>query len=547
MQALTNVGNSRLQTLLKSRSLALLSLLVLWALVRVYPITRIEPLISWEVWQAHKMLDYGFWARRGAMILALPEAGIVANPAAFNFTHHPYPYQWLCTLLYSMCGPLGLCVVAMAARLGICAAVFLALDRYFDRFSAWCGTAVYVLSPILILLEAKDPPHSTVMSVALAPLGVLALGLRSQGAPALTGMRRWWPGLLVFLLGQVDWFALSIVPALLVLNQDWSGGWRRNWKSALTNPVSVGMLAGAALTAAVFFAQVALYEPNFAGVRSHLISETGEGQPISRWSLLLLYFPLRSVLFVGGALLVGAISGLFCWGRGRSPLVLAAGVNLASLAVVVFALPMYFYKENSLYPAFVFPAAVLTALAIQSRPRILPWVLVVLCLPGVLEAQLYASVRWVSANTRSVARFIADHSEKTDMIVTNLELGRPPFDPNDGFAMKGTRITADRLILFGYLTPKQLLEVPAVLQRSDAPMLYLLAQSCPISPELLKQVRENGRLVANGSVQLSPHASTLAEKLKAFVYYRVMQKAASPQAAAKELPAEEVFELYRLQ
>ena len=42
---------------------------MVWAISIFYPLIRLQPLMSFETWEARKVLDYGFFNRHGAAIL----------------------------------------------------------------------------------------------------------------------------------------------------------------------------------------------------------------------------------------------------------------------------------------------------------------------------------------------------------------------------------------------------------------------------------------------------------------------------------------------
>src|ERR1041385_462210 len=71
----------------------------------------------WEVVEARKLLDYGFWARHGAMLDAGTYVGRLANPGDYNYAHHPYPLFWLDTLLYWLFGKVGVYTLTAAVAL----------------------------------------------------------------------------------------------------------------------------------------------------------------------------------------------------------------------------------------------------------------------------------------------------------------------------------------------------------------------------------------------------------------------------------------------
>src|SRR5215475_11284442 len=82
----------------------LLSCCFLWLVTRALALCWQDPRFLWEVWEAKKLLDYGFWDRSGAILHQFWMTGIVADPSKFNYTHHPYPVLWLYTLAYYVGG-----------------------------------------------------------------------------------------------------------------------------------------------------------------------------------------------------------------------------------------------------------------------------------------------------------------------------------------------------------------------------------------------------------------------------------------------------------
>src|ERR1051326_1770281 len=61
----------------------------------------------WDIVQAKKLLDYGFWARKGALLEHGSYFGIVPNPSDFNYIDHPFPIFWIHALLYKFFGSAG--------------------------------------------------------------------------------------------------------------------------------------------------------------------------------------------------------------------------------------------------------------------------------------------------------------------------------------------------------------------------------------------------------------------------------------------------------
>src|ERR1700733_7051292 len=78
---------------------------VVWAAVRAFPLMRTSPSSDWEIWEARKLLEYGFLNRGGAVIHNFFMTGRLAHPWYFNYTNHPLLLIWVFAFLQYISGP----------------------------------------------------------------------------------------------------------------------------------------------------------------------------------------------------------------------------------------------------------------------------------------------------------------------------------------------------------------------------------------------------------------------------------------------------------
>ena len=112
----------------------------------------------------------------------------------------------------------------------------------------------------------------------------------------------------MFLAGQVSWFALTLIPALMAMTENCAGPFRAVVRATLRNRTAIGILIGGLLSFVVFLLQVALYESDLPLLISHLRLQTAteQGQTMSKLHLFGLV-AVRAVAFVGVPLLLGAV------------------------------------------------------------------------------------------------------------------------------------------------------------------------------------------------------------------------------------------------
>lgn len=538
----------RFFTFLVDKRLAVASIIVIWLVVRIYPIVKVDPMMSFEIWQGHKLFDYGFLERRGATLGGGFDTGTLPNPAAFNYTHHPFPIMDLYALIIAAVGAYGVVALMLTLKLATCVLVFLVLDRCFSRFSAWFATILFAVAPCSVLLK-HEIANATTLVASLWPLGVFLLLNGSLDSAKQGAARGRFIGTTVFLAGQTDWFFLTIIPPLLVLIFERTGSWWNSVVATLKKPVCVRLLAGTAMTLLVFSLQVILYEPDFRGLHGHLAMEAAVSShaPVSR-SMLFGLIGLRLIMFIGVPLLIGLAAGalLSCRCKERSRLIRAALVFIPVYAVTACLLPQYFVRESSVYSSLLFPATVLTALALENYRRWLAWVLAALCVPGIVEIHLYTAIPEKSATAVTFGQFFAASSAKRDVILTNIDPPSPPYKGSDVMAVRATRIVADRLIFFAQREPEGWKKDPNLIKLANAPALFVFDKSRPSSPDLQQYLHQESKLLSSLNLEIPPERLGVVEKVRSFIFYTIMRKEKAGSPPQQTSGAFEEIEIYRI-
>jgi hypothetical protein len=426
-------------------------------------------------------------------------------------------------------------------KLVACVLVFKILDRNFERFAAWFGTVLFAVAPCALILDCDADLVAT--GAVFWPFAIYLLMCRPLGS---TGAG-WAAALAAFAAGQVSWFALTVIPGLMAFCEPWTRPLGASVKAVLKNKTAQALLLGGVASFAVFLAMVVIYDPEINQLIPFIRTRMGTTtfSTLPRFQLLTL-FPVRTVIFAGVGLVVGMLAGLRSVGRVRTPLVMAAVVYLPSFLLTALLIPHYFYTENMVYGSLLFPAAVLTALAVQEQGRILPWLLAALAIPGMIYGQLYFAVPMISPTARVVAKFLADHTQRTDVVLTNLKSSNPPFKTSDVFSGKAVQVVADRVIFFGFDRLEHLDAVPIIMKSNAVPVVLMVCKSRPLDPLLLNKLQRDAKLETTATVSLPPQRLTVVEKIRAFIWYKIMRKAKPPTPSASEDAQAFEFELYRL-
>jgi hypothetical protein len=531
-----------MKKLLSSSRFALGSVLLIWFLVRLYPMTHVEPLTFTEVGAARGLLHYGFFESRGARLGVGYWAGTLPHPETYRYMHYPLPMFWVLTFVYYLSGEYGVLAFVLLLKLAACALVFKILDRNFERFAAWFGAVLFAVAPCAIILDCDA--DLVAAGAVFWPFAIYLLMRR----PMESAATRWTAALIAFVAGQVSWFTLTVIPGLMAFCETWTRPPGDTVKALLKNKTALALLLGGVVSFAAFLAQVVIYDPDIHQLLPFIRTRMGatDSSAMPRGQLLTL-FPLRTFLFVGAGLMAGLLAGLRWAGRRRTSLVMAATVYLPSFVVAALVLPQYFYTENMVYGSLLFPAAVLTSLAVQEHRRVLPWLLAVLAVPGLIYGQLYFAVPMISPAARTVAKFLAGHTQRTDVVLTNLKPANPPFKSSDVFAGKAVLVVADRAIFFNFERLEDLNRIPIIMKSNAAPMVMLVCKSRPLDPLLLDKLHRDARLETTATISLPSSQLNAVEKLRAFIWHKIMRKAKAPSAATGGEAQACDFELYRFE
>lgn len=471
-------------------------------------------------------------------------SGHLPNPEAYNYTHYPLPMLWVYTFVYWLAGGWGVMFLVLALKLVGCILVFKILDHHFQRFAAWFATVLFAIAPCSIILDCETDLVATGALLWPAAAWFLLMKKRPNGVSAVPS---WLAFMLTFVGGQISWFTLTLVPALMVMAAPPATSLRQTIAESLRDRVARALLFGALASFGFFLLQVVLYEPDFLTLIQHLRLKMGGEQSsrISRLSLFTL-LPLRTVIFAGLALIAGGVSGLLLSHTNRKTLRTVAIVYLPSFLLAAIVIPHYFYMENIVYGSLLFPLAVLTAAVLEKQYRWLVLLLTVLALPGVAYTHLGFSVPTISATSRLIGRFMADHTAATDVIVTNVEMGHPPYKPSDVQAGKATSIIADRLVFYGVQSSEKLEQLPELLKRSDYNLIFIRSPGLPLSPDVSKRLEQDGQRLAVETLKLPTSELTLAERLRAYFWHEVMHKGKRLAPNSLSDSTTITFEVYRL-
>jgi hypothetical protein len=204
---------------------------------------------------------------------------------------------------------------------------------------------------------------------------------------------------------------------------------------------------------------------------------------------------LRTVFVVGPGLIAGSLLGVRAATR-PNRLALAAAGMIAFLLLFLLGLmlsPSFSANETYLLPWLLFPAAFLTAAWLSTtKIRAAAWGLVVLAIPGVLYVQATAAMPRVSRAAQMLARYLAQHTNPEDLVLTDLKVQAFPYRYWDRY---GVNRLADRLAFDGVTSLKELDTVAETFRGQMARTLYLHQSYGRIEDDLAQKLREHGRLL----------------------------------------------------
>ena len=500
---------------------AVLIITAVYLLVRVFPLMMARPDLSWETAQAKQWQKYGWWERRGAWLPPEYSHGTVAHPERFNYSHHPYLGQWLVAGTVCLLGPVGGMGLLVVLGLAACLATYFALRLFCQPMAALFTTCLVAASPVLVSITRSTNPHG--LGGSLWPVGVLLIGkLRSESKPRAYLV--FLLGLTVFLAGQITWFTFIILPGLIVTSSVPRITISETFWANLRNPLWKAICLGAFLSACLFALQVAYYEPSLYGAAQYaqsLASTSGHGGYTSSHIRMFFAVLLRSTALNGTALILGCFMGILFAVRQRrlSPVLAGGGVCLACFAILAIVWPFFFVREQWVHAYNSFPLACFTASALErlKRPAAF-WFFGLLGLVGVIIAQLTASLPSESLGSRTLAKFLMQHTAPTDLVVSNFRPYEFPFAAWDDAACYRAATRADRLFFWAIDTVAALEDVKHQFDGDLPTILFIKQVGAPIDPDLDEKLKTEGRKILTSRLVFPVEKEGLAVRLRSFYW-----------------------------
>ncbi|MCX7824403.1 MAG: hypothetical protein N2689_02480 [Verrucomicrobiae bacterium] len=516
----------------------LLLIVGVWLLTRAYPLSQTVPWTAWEVWEAKKLLEYGFLERQGGIINNHYMTGRVPDPAKFNYTNHPYPMLWLDTLAYALGGQWACLLLNSGIELAGCLMVLLALRLVFGPWPSLVGAMLYTLAPASVMLDVN--PSTVVRGSVAWPFLVWWLGRGLEQEQRSTAV---WMGVTTFVAGQINWLTYTLLAPLALVAAGLTPGLGRDASRRPRWKLLSGLTAGWALTAAVFVAQILYYTPDLSRALDYARAQAGTeaAMSLARMELTIL---LRSALSAGPALIVGAAAGLWLWWRRRDAnwLEWASAAYLVVFAATAVLLSRFFFREISMYKYLVFPLSVLAAGAVQRiNRRNLDILLLALSVAGLVYPLVRASIPAVSETAKALGAQLRSLSQPEDVIATNLQTQRPPFEAWDVGGIGCAAQIADRLLRPGVMTKSALDGLLEDFQASRLQVVYVWDPAKPIDEALKDFLAAQKVTTLNFDPPKEP--PSLAARLRSF-YWKLAGKHQVADAAA---PGTMVLRVYRFE
>jgi 4-amino-4-deoxy-L-arabinose transferase-like glycosyltransferase len=515
---------------------------------RVVAFIKTTPLSYWEIFEAKKLLAYGFWERHGAIINWHEMTGVVPNPWAFNYTHHPYPVLWLYTLAYYLGGAVGVIVLVALIGLASCLILYRILEAQYGKSAAWLAVVLYSVAPAAI--DYDRDPNSVAMGAVVWPLVLWAFHLRSTAVNGGGFSKPWAFGLAVLIAGQVSWFSLSVLPAFFWLVLPRESRMRDALRHPLENAAWRAMGIGALATAGLFLLQFLIYTPSFMEDWHYFLVQSGMSSEIPSRVNLAGHIAAKTFSQVGPALwLAAGVAVVWIFKtRKPDPLTASALCYLALFAVAGLCLPHFFYVEKSMYRYLLFPAAILAALAFSKLSG--RWLRTGVACLAVLGLAFELARVWdtePSQAARLLGEEVGQLSHPEDVVLTNLQPMAPPYPSWDTGGYEFTRRLADRLMRFNIQDLAAAQAVFPPLRRGSALCVFIADTSKPLSTELESVLEKRSSEIINREIAMPAEPETLFIKMR-FLYWRLINRYQTSvhSTASQTGPATVRLRIYRL-
>jgi hypothetical protein len=518
-------------------------LVLIWVVMHVKSVATVELKSQWEIRQAAKLLDYGFLARKGALLEPQLDTGRLAFPDDLNYTHHPHLMVWIYTLLYAMGGG-WLCFVALLGlRLAATLVLYRLLASYFSVRAAFCATVIFICAPAAMAMDVE----TNIIGIAAAywPIAAwMANRVREENRGLLA------LGAFIIFGGQTSWLFLSTLPALVWLAAPPGTALRQLILKPFALKSTRVIIISGVLTLLLFIMQMVVYTKDWGSAGNYLAAQMGhatlsefDSQPT--WKRATLMY-LRTLYYLGPALALGAVLGGFLRSMQKSQrLVEAALVYVAVYICVSLLLMRFCLVEVSPYLYLLSPLAILAAASLQRFASIR-------YSAGLMSlAALSVSVYMIrdSYPKRALAvaplvELVSKHTSRDQIILTNLKPHSPPFAAVDNIGPYLVGAEADRLISYDVSSSSSFDGMRKRLMRNFRNVIFMYCPEMPVDPQFLTWVKQNSSLESTQHVFIASEPPNLASKIQLAIWRingRTQVQANSPTAGG-----EYSFYFYRL-
>ena len=463
-------------------------LTILFVCTRVFPLLHAQPWSYWEIFEAKKLSEYGFFERRGALLDTHYLTGVLPHPEKFNYVNHPAPIHWVNMLVQRGIGNWGILFLNTSLGLLACFLTLAALRKLYPEDVAVFGAALFTVAPSSIIFDVN--PCVGPLASFLWPAGAYLLL-----SDHLTLLRRaWLLGVLCLVAGQIDWLSWTILGSLTVAAL--GVGWRRRLSIHPQWLLLQALFLGSALTVLFFAAQIFAYIADWNDLARYISKQGGNTLPFVG---LLKSVSLRIALSLSPALLLAGLFGfvLMLWRRTARPVEMAALVYLPIFLAALVLLRGFFLTEIWPYEYLIFPFVLascyfLSSLPLFWRTRLAYPLLSVLALSGIFYAQIQTTSPKLSTETSFLADLFSKESAPREVIATNMIDQAPPLASWNVAGLYVARQKADRLVRSNIGTQAHLFELLNQFHTPSLDILFLRTPCQPIDPPL-EQVLQSVR------------------------------------------------------
>ncbi len=515
-----------------------------------YPLWRARKPVCAEVVQTIKMMDYGFVARRGAVVLPGLSQGRLAHPEAFNYTHHPYlGYCWIFAAIYGLVGPTGIVAFSAAVALFNSLLSYRVFRYWFDVGPAAVAAILYALAPCF-QVYASEPSNFNLANLAW-PIGTLLFMRRSESGSPQTG-RGVWTALFALLAVQVSWFTLTLFPTFLAMSAVPEANLKKTVCASACSRVWRALVIGGALGLLLFVAQVVVYSPSLMEPLRYAGSLARPGQAGFAPDRVRMLGALsaRAVVLAGPLLWLGLPLGFYLTLKRRLglPLVAPMFLYLAVWAGLALSLPLKFATDAWGFLCLLFPLAFITAAAFQRvQSKSLYVVALALTIPCFVYAQVRASIPTRSKATEIIGSYLKRVTRPEDLVLTNLKGGSYPFPAWDFAAPGSVAVLADRLVRQGIQTDNDVIRERQTFAGQGLRFLYLRLVAGEISQDLSDKLVSQGRLLDQTKLDAGTEPESPGGRLRSFYWKaqsRTVESRSGTDRGSRAAQAE--LELYEL-